>query len=170
MKTRIFILILLAARFLPGLAQAYQVQEAMRDYRYREAIALLERAPESVENELLKAECYQKLYDYPAALDIYESLIAGNHETIRILTAAADCATQAGDHETSLRYWLKACELSPGNLYLQRKWLPSIVPMTGRVQSRPLRRSSGRTPYPCCCVLWEMPTCSWETRLVCFII
>lgn len=121
MKTRIFILILLAARFLPGLAQAYQVQEAMRDYRYREAIALLERAPESVENELLKAECYQKLYDYPAALDIYESLIAGNHETIRILTAAADCATQAGDHETSLRYWLKACELSPGNLYLQTK-------------------------------------------------
>jgi tetratricopeptide (TPR) repeat protein len=121
MKTRIFILILLAARFLPGLAQAYQVQKAMRDYRYREAIALLERAPESVENELLKAECYQKLYDYPAALDIYESLIAGNHETIRILTAAADCATQAGDHETSLRYWLKACELSPGNLYLQTK-------------------------------------------------
>lgn len=121
MKTRIFILIFLAARFFPGYAQADQVQEAMRDYRYQEAIELLERAPESVENQLLKAECYQMLYDYTAALNIYESLTGGTHETIGILMAAADCASQAGDHEASLRYWLKASELSPENLYLQTK-------------------------------------------------
>lgn len=121
MKTRILILIFLAARFLPGIAQTDQVSEMMREYRYREAIELLERAPESVENQLLKAECYQMLYEYTAALDIYESLTGGTHETIEILMAAADCASQAGDHEASLRYWLKASELSPGNLYLQTK-------------------------------------------------
>ena len=121
MKTSIIILIILASSFSGGYAQPNLVSEAMRSYRYREALALLERAPESVENQLLKAECYQMLYDYPAALDIYESLTAGNHETVGILTAAADCASQAGDHDTSLRYWLKAGELSPGNLYLQTK-------------------------------------------------
>ena len=121
MKTSIIILIILASSFSGGYAQPNLVSEAMRSYRYREALALLERAPESVENQLLKAECYQMLYDYPAALDIYESLTAGKHETVGILTAAADCASQAGDHDTSLRYWLKAGELSPGNLYLQTK-------------------------------------------------
>ena len=121
MKTSIIILIILASGFSMGYAQTDQVREAMRNFRYQEALALLERAPESVENQLLKAECYQMLYDYPAALDIYESLTAGKHETVGILTAAADCASQAGDHDTSLRYWLKAGELSPGNLYLQTK-------------------------------------------------
>lgn len=121
MKLRICIIILLACCTFLVSAQTDQVREAMRDYRYLEAIELLERAPESVEHQLLKAECYQMLYDYPAALDIYESLTAGNHETVGMLTAAADCASQAGDHDTSLSYWLKACELSPGNLYLQTK-------------------------------------------------
>ncbi len=121
MKTSIIILIILASSFSGGYAQPNLVSEAMRSYRYREALALLERAPESVENQLLKAECYQMLYEYTAALDIYESLTGGTHETIEILMAAADCASQAGDHEASLRYWLKASELSPGNLYLQTK-------------------------------------------------
>jgi len=46
-------------------AQTGQVQHAMQDYRYREAIQLLESAPENVGNRLLKAECYQKLLIIP---------------------------------------------------------------------------------------------------------
>ncbi|MFA5734188.1 MAG: hypothetical protein WC904_04310, partial [Proteiniphilum sp.] len=68
MKTSIIILIILASGFSMGYAQTDQVREAMRSYRYREAIELLESAPESEENQLLKAECYQMLNDYPAAL------------------------------------------------------------------------------------------------------
>lgn len=121
MKTRIFIFILLASCIFYGHAQTGQVSEAMLSFRYQEAIDLLESEPESVENRLLKAECYQKLYDYSAALDIYDTLTAGDQVNVEILTAAADCASQAGDYDASLRYWLKASELSPDNLYLQTR-------------------------------------------------
>jgi len=102
-------------------AQTGQMQQAMQGYRYREAIQLLESASENVGNRLLKAECYQKLYDYSAALDIYDILTADDQVNVEILTAAADCASQAGDYDASLRYWLKASELSPDNLYLQTR-------------------------------------------------
>ena len=48
MKPRIVILIFLASSFSPGYAQHNHVSEAMRECRYREAIELLEHAPESV--------------------------------------------------------------------------------------------------------------------------
>ena len=121
MKFRICIIIQLACCTFWVSAQTDPVREAMRDYRYREAIELLERAPKSVEHMLLKAECYQMLYDYSAAMDIYESLTAGKHETVGMLTAAAECASQGGDHDASLKYWSQANELSPDNLYLQTK-------------------------------------------------
>ncbi|HOO95315.1 MAG TPA: tetratricopeptide repeat protein [Proteiniphilum sp.] len=121
MKPSIIILIILASRFSGGYAQTNLVSEAMRSYRYREALELLERAPESVENQLLKAECYQRLNDFPTALRLYESLTSGKHESVGILTAAADCASQAGENELSLSYCLKARELSPDNLYLKSR-------------------------------------------------
>ncbi|MDD2514822.1 MAG: tetratricopeptide repeat protein, partial [Proteiniphilum sp.] len=88
MKISIIILIILASSFSGGYAQPNLVSEAMRSYRYREALALLERAPESEENQLLKAECYQMLNDYPAALEIYKSLTTSKNESVGILTAA----------------------------------------------------------------------------------
>lgn len=121
MKISIIILIILASSFSGGYAQPNLVSEAMRSYRYREALALLERAPESEENQLLKAECYQMLNDYPAALEIYKSLTTSKNESVGILTAAADCASQAGEYKLSLSYWLKARELSPDNLYLKSR-------------------------------------------------
>lgn len=121
MKTRIVILIFLASGFSTGYAQADLASEAMRSNRYREAIELLEHAPEGVENQLLKAECYRQLYDFPAALGILKSLSDSSHATIAILTATAECASQAGDHDAALRYWLKAAALSPDNLYLKSR-------------------------------------------------
>lgn len=121
MKPSIIILIVLASSFSGGYAQTDQASEAMRSYRYREAIELLESAPESEENQLLKAECYQMLNDYPAALEIYKSLTTSKNESVGILTAAADCASQAGEYKLSLSYWLKARELSPDNLYLKSR-------------------------------------------------
>ena len=61
------------------------------------------------------------LNDYPAALEIYKSLTTSKNESVGILTAAADCASQAGEYKLSLSYWLKARELSPDNLYLKRR-------------------------------------------------
>ncbi len=95
-----------------GYAQTNLVSEAMRSYRYREALELLERAPESVENQLLKAECYQRLNDFPTALRLYESLTSGKHESVGILTAAAGIVLhRAGEMNPSQLDCLKAREL-----------------------------------------------------------
>ena len=121
MKTRIVILIFLASSFSPGYAQHNHVSEAMRECRYREAIELLAREPESVENRLLMAECYQMLYDFNTALNIYESLSNRSDVSVTMLIAASECASQAGNHEVSLKFLLKARELSPYNLYLKSR-------------------------------------------------
>ena len=121
MKTTAMILCLCMLPIIPGYAQRDPVSEAMRGHRYQEAIALLEHAPEGVENQLLKAECYRQLYDFPAALGILKSLSDSSHATIAILTATAECASQAGDHDAALHYWLKAAALSPDNLYLKSR-------------------------------------------------
>jgi tetratricopeptide (TPR) repeat protein len=121
MKTRIIILIFLASSFSPGYAQTNQVSEAMRECRYREAIELLAREPESVENQLMKAECYQGLYDFNTALKIYESLSNSSDVSVTILIAASECASQAGNYDASLKFLLKARELSPDNLYLKSR-------------------------------------------------
>lgn len=119
MKIRIFISILLAFHAMWGSAQTDQVREVIENYRYREAIQLLEEAPQNVENMLLMADCYQQINDYAPALRIFASLSLQYPDNRDILIAGAECAYQSGDPDLSLRYWQKVNDLSPDNLYLQ---------------------------------------------------
>ncbi|MCE5179399.1 MAG: tetratricopeptide repeat protein [Porphyromonadaceae bacterium] len=121
MKIRLFIFILLAFHTMYGYAQINQVRELIENYRYREAIKLLEVSPQSIDNLLLMADCYQQVNDYSPALRIYDSLSVCYPENRNILMAGAECAYQSGNADLSLAYWQKMNALSPDNLFLQTR-------------------------------------------------
>lgn len=121
MKIRSFIFTLLASPIMCGYAQTNQVTELIENYRYREAIRLLEVFPQSIDNLLLMADCYQQINDYNPALQIYDSLSVCYPENRNILMAGAECAYQSGNPDLSLAYWQKMNTLSPDNLFLQTR-------------------------------------------------
>ena len=105
------------------LAQAQQdsVENLMQQYRYKEAIEWLDKQPETVDNLLLKAESYEKLYDYYAATSTYEKALAQDSTQLSIIIAIAESYYQAGESDKSLGYWTKALQLSPESIYLKTK-------------------------------------------------
>ena len=105
------------------LAQAQQdsVENLMQQYRYKEAIEWLDKQPETVDNLLLKAESYEKLYDYYAATSTYEKVLAQDSTQLSIIIALAESYYQAGESDKSLGYWTKALQLSPESIYLKTK-------------------------------------------------
>lgn len=102
-------------------AQTPKAQDLMQQFRYKEAIEWLEDQPETIDNLLLKAESYEKLYNFTDALAVYQQLLQVNPDDIDLIISTAECASQAGNTEQSLQYWIKADSLSPDNLFLQTK-------------------------------------------------
>ncbi len=102
-------------------AQQDSVKNLMQQYRYKEAIEWLDNQPETVDNLLLKAESYEKLYDYYAATSTYEKALAQDSTQLSIIIALADSYYQIGDSDKSLGYWTKALQLSPESIYLKTK-------------------------------------------------
>lgn len=121
MKYRYLTLTVLLTSSLLCYTQIKDAHEAMGKYRYREAIELLQNLPETTENLLLKASCYRELYDYPTAIGLYEKVIEKDARDISTIVTMAECQNQAGDMNASLKYWTKAADLSPENLFLQIK-------------------------------------------------
>lgn len=97
------------------------VEEAILSFQYKTAIGLLDEMPQTYENRLLKAQCYEKIFDFGSALAIYKSLLIENPDDLQTVISTAECAAQTGDSDKSLEYWIKADELSPDNLYLKTK-------------------------------------------------
>lgn len=107
---------------LTGLALSAQTnsaaEEAMRNFRYREAAALLDEQPQTRETRLLKADCYQKLSDFASAIAIYENLLKEDRDDLQTVIAIAECADRIGDAEKSVHYWEEANRISPDNQFL----------------------------------------------------
>lgn len=102
-------------------AQTLTAHDLMEQFRYKEAIEWLENQPETTENLLLQAESHEKLYNFTDALTVYQQLLQLNPDDIALIVSTAECASQAGDTESALNYWIKADSLSPGNLFFQTR-------------------------------------------------
>ena len=102
-------------------AQQEPAKQLMQQYRYKEAIEWLDEQPETIENLLLKAESYEKLYDYHAATSTYEKALMQDSTQLSIIIALAESYYQTGESDKSLAYWTKALQLSPENIYLKTK-------------------------------------------------
>lgn len=103
------------------LAQSNEVEVALQNYQYKEVLELLETEPTTRENLLLKAQCYDKLYDYTSALRIYTQLAKEYPDDSNLMILTAEGASKAGDSRLSLQYWLLADSLSPGNQFIQTR-------------------------------------------------
>lgn len=121
MRTNFVISVALMMMSVSVSAQTLTARDFMQQYRYREAVEWLETQPETAENLLLKAESYEKLYNYTDALAVYERLLTNNPDDTELLISTAECASQAGNTESALKYWIKTDSLSPGNLFFQTK-------------------------------------------------
>lgn len=113
------VLLLLVANSLLLAAQSDEIRQAIRNYQYNEAVALLEREPQERENLLLLADCYEKLYNYEYALSVYKQLFEEYPDDHLLLISSAECASKAGSPNLSLQYWLKADSVVSDNLFLQ---------------------------------------------------
>ena len=102
-------------------AQTSEIQTALDNYRYKDALALIDNEPQTAENLRLKASVYEKLYNYSAALAIYEQLLQQHPNDVNLVISMAECASQAGNAQQSLRRWITADSLSPENLFIQTK-------------------------------------------------
>lgn len=114
-----FIIVMLCA--FSAYSQKNDAQRLMQQFNYREAAERLENQPETPENLRLKAECFEKLYRYQEAIDVYEKILQTHLSDINIIIALAEVSAQAGNADAALNYWTKACELSPDNLFLLTK-------------------------------------------------
>ncbi len=81
------------------LSQQEPAIKLMQQYRYKEAIEWLDEQPETIENLLLKAESYEKLYNYHAAIPIYEKVLVQDSTQLSIIIALAESNYQAGDSD-----------------------------------------------------------------------
>lgn len=102
-------------------AQTVEIQNALNNNRYNDALELLDKEPITFDNLLLKAFSHEKLYNYPKALSIYEKLEQQQPTNVNLIISMAECATQAGDLQQSLRGWIRADSLTPDNLFIQNK-------------------------------------------------
>lgn len=121
MKTTFTTLLLSCILSVSLSAQTQSARDLIEQFRYKEAIEWLDSQPETAENLLLKADCYEKLYNFIDAFSVYQRLLLSNPEDVQLLTSAAECASQVGDTESALKYWITADSLSPGSLFLQIK-------------------------------------------------
>ena len=121
MRTKFVISVILAIMSIYVSAQTQSAHDLMQQFRYKEAIELLKTQPKTIENLLFKAESYEKLYNFSDALAVYEQLLLSNPDDVELIVSTAECASQAGNTEQSLKYWIKADSLSPGNLFFQTK-------------------------------------------------
>lgn len=101
------------------LSQSNELQDALRNYQYNEVLILLESEPFTRENLQLKAHCYEKLYSYTSALNIYKQLVDEYPDDANLAISMAECAFQAGNSPLSLQCWIVADSLSPENQFIQ---------------------------------------------------
>lgn len=101
------------------LSQSNELQDALRNYQYNEVLILLESEPFTRENLQLKAHCYEKLYSYTSALNIYKQLVDEYPDDANLAISMAECALQAGNSPLSLQCWIVADSLSPENQFIQ---------------------------------------------------
>ena len=121
MKSSTILIIIFSMISTLSQAQQDSVKNLMHQFRYKEAIEWLDNQSETVDNLLLKAECFDKLYNYHAATATYEKALAQDSTQLSIIIALADSYYQTGDADKSLQYWSKALQLLPENIYLKTK-------------------------------------------------
>lgn len=121
MKRSTLLIVILSMISTLLMAQQQTAEELMQQFRFSEAIEWLEKQPETIDNLLLKAENYQKLYNYEAATAIYQNALEQDSTQLSIIIALAESYYQGGDADKSLECWTKALQLSPENIYLQTK-------------------------------------------------
>lgn len=102
-------------------AQTEKVREMVHRHNYREAVQLLQALPETRENGLLKAESYEKLYDFASAIAEYQKLLEQYPDDNELVIALAETTWLSGNPAESLNYWTQANRIAPDNLYLQTK-------------------------------------------------
>lgn len=121
MKHSTILITILSMLSMLSQAQTNPARDLMQQLRFKEAIEWLEEQPETIDNLLLKAENYEKLYDYQAATSAYKEALAKDSTQLSIIVALAESYYQAGDSDKSLEYWTKSSQLSPQNIYLKTK-------------------------------------------------
>lgn len=104
-----------------SVSQISDLQSAVDVFRYRDALTLLENEPETKQNLQLKASIYEKLYDFTAALSIYNRLLGDYPNEINLLISTAECASQSGNSEQALTHWIKIDSLSSDNHFFKTK-------------------------------------------------
>lgn len=118
-KRSIFLLLLFFS--LDIMAQKSDIAKLLEQFRYREALQLLQNQPENADNLRLKAVCYEKLYDFVNATQAYRQVLALHPNDLNTTIALAEVTAQSGDANTSLNYWIDATRISPNNLHLKIK-------------------------------------------------
>ncbi len=121
MKRFYSLFIILSVFATVSVAQISDLQSALDNFRYREALALLEKESETQQNLQLKASIYEKLYDYTAAFSIYNRLLDDYPDNINLLISTAECASQSGNTEQALKCWIKADSLLSDNQFFKIK-------------------------------------------------
>lgn len=101
--------------------QSVRVAELLDNYRYDDALEMLKNEPETEQNALLKAACFEKLYRFNDALQIYEEILKENPDHFEAVILAAENSTSTGDAGRAVNYWIKADSLSPDNPFVKIK-------------------------------------------------
>ena len=95
------------------------MQKLINQHRYNEALLLLNKEKESIDNLRLKAFSYEKLFDYNNAILSYQKIVDTNPKDLDALINLAEANDAAGNDNGALNNWINIQKLEPENPYFQ---------------------------------------------------
>lgn len=120
---RCFTLLLLFTA-LPLLAQhAHRIQDAMANYDYEKAIALIEKEKPTPALLLQKGKALKELSHHLDALQTFQEVIAHDSLNQRAYIEAAECCKQLTKYSQALDFYRKAIDINPDNKYVKLQYI-----------------------------------------------
>lgn len=119
----LFILLCLFACQAVAAQNSDPIQEAMANYDYETAIALINKENPAPQLLLLKAKAQKGLNQYGEALATYKEAMAQNAENIRVLIEMADCYKSIANYNEAVKCYEQILLKNPENKYAQFQYI-----------------------------------------------
>lgn len=124
MKQLIILLFLCTSSSL--LAQNKLIQEAMSNYDYETAIALIEKEKPTIPLLFQKGKAQRGLSRNAEALSTFKQVIVEDSLNSLYFIEAAECCKTLAKNKEALKYYQQALDLNPNNKYVRLQYISSL--------------------------------------------
>lgn len=118
-------------------AQDNAINRAMNRYDYKEALKHLSSEKPSLNNDLLKVQCYKNLMEYDKAINILENQLKSDTLQLQVLNGLTELYQATGKYHKANMIYKRLLQIQPdnrffalgntGNLYKMKEWSQALT-------------------------------------------